>query len=369
MNNSKKKILIATFIYTNYGGILQAYALQSYLSQYNNLEVTNLNFRTKEHENESSLFYLYGSFKSRIGQLIFILLRCRGLYMRIKRTKEFKKRYFKFTKLYRTENEFLECPPFADIYISGSDQVFNPEGKYKNVFYLSFPKGNSRKVSYAASFGIRDLSALNNSIYKTLLNDFDSLSFREQDSAKLINVLLNKNSNWVLDPTFLLTQDEWKKVCVQPLIKEKYIYVYALAEEEVLLKIAKKIQAETGYKIIFTRNNTRNFLKADKFIYGAGPSEFLGLIMDAEYVVTDSFHGLVFSVIFKRQFYVYISRPDYSVRIMNLIELVNGMEYLFDESNISGFKFSRDKSSLNFVKLDEMVKKSKQFINNEIINE
>lgn len=362
MHDKKLKILIFTFIYTNYGGILQAYALQRFLRSFTDFEVFNVNFRTNAHEKESSLFNFYGSFKSKISQLFFILLRFRGLRNRIKRTNSFKKEYFNFTSLYKSESQFLDSPPFADIYISGSDQVFNPEGFYKNLFYLNFDKGASKKISYAASFGLNNFTESQELFIKKHLEDFDYLSFREKEGAELVSSLLKKSTNWVLDPTFLLSAEEWMAISKKPNLSYKYIFVYALAEESKLIEIAREIQKVTNYRIVCTRSNTRDFLKADKFIYGSGPSEFLGLILNADYVVTDSFHGLAFSVIFKRPFYIYISRPEYSKRIKNLLNLIDANTYLYDHSSVQSFSFELNRIQLNYDKLNEMKKISKEFI-------
>ena len=369
MHNSKKKVVgIITFLYTNYGGLLQGYALQKYLKDENSFDVFNINFRTEWHEKDARVFNLYGSFKSKIGQIAFTLLRFNGLLKRKLRTEKFKRDHFNLTLVYRTADEFISNPPIMDIYVSGSDQVFNPNGNYKDVFYLNFTKGKKRKVAYSASFGICDFNQDDTEQIAPLINDFDALSCREKEGSEYLSSISGKEVQWTVDPTLLLTADEWTQIAIAPKIKDKYIFIYALASESYLIDIARKIKEETGYKIFCVRSNTRDFYSIDKFIYGCGPSEFLGLVKNAEYVVTDSFHGTIFSTIFDKPFYVFISRPKVSTRIYNLIELLKVPERIITHESFNSFQFNNNLPLPNKKKLNQMTNDSKDFIKKEIID-
>lgn len=358
----KLKVVIATFIYTNYGGVLQAYALQKYLNSFRNLDVYNLYFHTKWHDKDARVYNLYGSAKSKIGQILFSTLRFSSLFKRKYRTNKFKKAHFKFTSKFSDVDLFTSNPPKADIYISGSDQVFNPNGLYKDVFYLNFEKENSRKIAYAASFGVSEFS--NESAIKILplIDDFDSLSCREKSGCDFIKLLTNRNAEHVVDPTFLLTKEEWLNISISPKMSSKYILIYALASEKELVDVAKKIQIETGYSIVCIRSNSRDFLNVDKVVYSCGPSEFLGYIIDSEYVVTDSFHGTVFSIIFNKKFYTYISRPEVSTRIYSLLQLIDAEDSLITSNNFLDFEASVLSKKLELDKLDVQIENSKEFL-------
>lgn len=221
-----------------------------------------------------------------------------------------------------------------DIYISGSDQVFNTNGDYVDVFYLNFEKGKSRKIAYAASFGICEFSDEIANRILPLVQDFDALSCRENEGAILLSRISGK-CQWVVDPTLLLSADDWNTVLVQPKFKNKYILIYALADENFLIDIANKIKHIYGYKVICVRGNTRDFISVDQVIYDCGPSEFIGLIKHSEYVVTDSFHGTVFSTIFDRPFYTFISRPSVSTRIYNLLEMLDLADRIVTHNNLA----------------------------------
>ncbi len=367
-NKSKKKVVIATFLYTNYGGLLQGLALKTFLSNFNNLDIYNLNFFTKWHSKDSRVFNLYGSLKSRIGQILFSLIRLFPLLRRKRTTNSFKVNNFKLTRQYSSSEDFIANPPIADIFISGSDQVFNPKGLYRDVFYLNFKKNNSKKISYAASFGGDNFSNEELKWIKPMVNDFDALSFREKSGSDFSTIKLKKKNQWVVDPVFLLSRKEWSDFSINPKFESKYIFIYALASEQELLFIAKKIKKETGYKIICVRPNSRNFLDVDKVLYGCSPLEIIGLFENASYIVTDSFHGTAFSIIFDKPFNVFISRPEVSTRIYSLLELVNLSKKIITFERKLNFKYNDKNIKINRGKLDVMITRSINFIKKEIVD-
>lgn len=361
-----KSIGIVTFLYTNYGALLQAYALQKYLRNAN-MNVVNIYFKTKMHENDERVFNLYGTFKSKISQIIFTLIRYRGLRNRKVRTDLFKDKHFNLSPVYNKVEDFIENPPLMDIYISGSDQVFNPYGNYLDVFYLNFKKRNSRKIAYAASFGINNFTEEVTKRILPLVQDFDTISCREKNGSDYLQDILCKKIEWVVDPTLLLSAKEWEEITILPTIKEKYILVYALAEDKKLIEIAKRIKKETGFIIICIRGNTRDFILADKCVYGCGPAEFIGFIRNSEYVVTDSYHGIIFSLIFNKFFYTFISRPSLSTRIYSLLSLLDCSQCVVTEENLKNFEFDCNLSPFNTQRLQELIESSKKFIRKKIL--
>lgn len=365
---SKKKVVIATFLYTNYGGLLQGLALKTFLSKFNNLDIHNLNFFTKWHSKDSRVFNLYGSIKSRIGQILFSLIRLFPLLRRKRKTNSFKVNNFKLTRQYSTSEDFIANPPIADIFISGSDQVFNPKGLYRDVFYLNFKKNNFKKVSYAASFGGANFSDEESKWIKPIVNDFDALSFREKSGSDFSTTKLNEKNEWVVDPVFLMTRKEWSGFSINPKVKSKFIFIYALASEEELLFIANKIKKKTGYQIICVRPNSRNFLDVDKVLYGCSPLEIIGLFENASYIVTDSFHGTAFSIIFDKPFNVFISRPEVSTRIYSLLELVNLSEKIITFNTKLKFIYNDNNKKIDKSKLNLMITRSINFIKKEIVD-
>ena len=365
--NPYRRVVIATFLYTNYGGLLQGFALKYFLNKFKNLTVYNLDFYTKSHYNDSRVFNLYGGLKSRIGQILFSLIRFRQLTRRNKKIASFKLNNFNLTRRYSTVEDFRNNPPSTEIFLTGSDQVFNPNGLYKNVFYLNLKKQNFKKVAYAASFGGASFSKEMTNWIKPIVNDFDSLSCREKTGSDFLTKTLKKDVKWVVDPVFLLNDEEWKNVSISPKIKEKYILIYALAAELDLVTIAKEIKKETGYKIICVRYNTRNFLDVDKVYYGCSPFEVVGLFKNASHIITDSFHGTAFSIIFEKAFDVFISRPEVSTRIYSLLDLVSLTKRIITYENINDFVYIDNYKKIDRNKLDEMISYSKNYLKEEII--
>jgi len=258
-----------------------------------------------------------------------------------------KNRFFKFveeelalTERYDNQEGFLKNVPEFDIYIAGSDQVFHPRSKYLKTYYLGFDKKNSIKIAYAPSFGMSAFSQEIANELKDYLADFDALSCREQDGANFIESIVNKNVPAVVDPTFLLSADEWNEMLIPPASKEKYIFIYDLNGGENLVKIANKIKKETGFKIICQTQKAHVYYNVDEIVLNTGPREFVGLIKGAQYVVTDSFHGVAFSVFLKVKFLTYIAMPNASTRVRSMLASFGLSNRIIENGQAESYVFS-----------------------------
>jgi hypothetical protein len=217
-----------------------------------------------------------------------------------------------------------------DLFVTGSDQVWNYDlTDFDQTYFLDFVKDHEKKGSYAASIGFDKME--NQDIrmeYKRLLADFSFISVREQSAKSMISDLCKKNVEVVLDPTLLIDAEEWEKIAVEPQIKYKYIFVYQLVPSGYLCQILKKLKKETGLKVVFAPFSLGNNCKG-RWEFAAGPKEWIGLIKNAEYVVTDSFHGTVFSVLFKKKVYSCVN--ELGTRITSLLDALQLNELLFDK--------------------------------------
>ena len=357
------KIGIFTYFQTNYGAVLQAYALQKYLQEQPGVEVEIIDFTTSEHLEGHKVFKKQ-SLKNPVAAIayyFFTLIHYRQLKRRVTRTWDFKKEYFNFTRRYSSIKEVLENHPKEDIYITGSDQVFNPNGKYVPLYYLGFDKGNGKKVAYAPSFGI---SKFDDSITQKIegyVKDFDFLSCREPAGAEYLSSIIGQKVPVVVDPVLLHGSDEWGKVATSPKMKGNYIFIYDLNGAENLIKIAKKIQKETKLPIVCLTRNRLKMYPVYKQIYDAGPAEFVGWIKDANYVVTDSFHGTVFSLIFSKQFFTFIALEKTSSRIKNILGKVGLDNRIVTKDGLNEFDFNAYKK-YSSVDLQQLSVASKHFI-------
>lgn len=358
-----KKVGIFTYFQTNYGAVLQAFALQHYLQKQPEVDAEIIDFTTPGHLKAHKVFQKYNG-RNPIRAFKFYFCTCIRYFQlksRITRTWDFKKKYFNFSRRFSSLEDVLLNHPIEDIYVTGSDQVFNPNDRNVPIYYLGFDKGDGKKVAYAPSFGI---SAFNQEITNKItnyINDFDFLSCREKVGADYLSSLTGKRVPQVVDPVLLHDAEEWGKVSIRPKYNKEYIFVYDLNGGERLLSIAKNIQKQTGLKIVCLTCNKTSFYNVNKQIYDAGPSEFLGWIQHASYVVTDSFHGTVFSLIFNQQFFSYIANERTSSRIINLLTTVGLKDRIITKDQLQSFDF-RSYPVLEKVDMTEMVDGSKAYI-------
>lgn len=297
----------------NYGATLQAYALQKALVQVG-VENDVLNYQCR---------YMgapYGLAALKRKGIIRFLLGIAYSVVRMPRRAKFKefRAHIKMTpKLNLRDLHALEGQ--YDAFIAGSDQVWNDSiTDFDPSYYFDFVKSPEKKMSYAASFGFESIPNDVKPKYKELLKDFCFFNMREESGVKNIQSLLEKSANLVLDPTMLLTTEEWNKVACPSVKKDKYILVYQTTVSSFLLNTAKKLALSTGYKIVTIPFPLGGFLKA-KMQLTAGPREWIGLIRDAEIVVTDSFHGSAFAILYNKKFFVCLT--DAATRIYNLLNI------------------------------------------------
>ena len=190
-----------------------------------------------------------------------------------------------------------------DLFVVGSDQTWSPFlNDSSSIYFLNFAE-NFKKTSYASSLGTTDISEDYKRILKEKLASFKHLSCREEFGAEMLSELTGKKVEHVLDPTLLLCAKEWE-VYEQPVrgVPEKYILVYQLGSRPELKIYADVLSSKQGIPVIsiLTNANTKEW---DTTVDGIGPSEFLWLIHHATYIVTDSFHGTMFSINYQKQFF------------------------------------------------------------------
>ncbi|MBI9032077.1 polysaccharide pyruvyl transferase family protein [bacterium] len=324
----------------NYGAMLQAYALSTYISNNINSDTLVIDFRTKKGEKAYKIFRkpkgLKGFLKE-INKFKFYF----NLKERQNRFDDFLKNNFILTDRYLTYSELESDHSEFDVIISGSDQVFNPHGTQYETYLLKFCKDVVRKVAYAPSFGVKQIPRTKNEIMKSLLNKFTYLSARERKGCEIIYDLTSRKVPQVLDPVFLLSVDEYKKIEEPVKLKwSKYILCYSLVGIEKQLDIAIEVKKRLNIPIILLKDSIKmRFKRVDKIVRNAGPSEFLNLFRNADFVVTDSFHGTAFSINFKKNFYSTIIIEEKSDRIIDLLnkiglskQVINSSQNVSDET-------------------------------------
>ena len=313
------KIGIITLpLLNNYGGNLQNLALQSALTKlgHNPMTIDFLRIPT-----QSLLIYMCSWLKT----LLSILIGKRRAFYRYSHKgvrksvfQDFLTRYVcKTNKCYKYKAKQLND---FDAIIVGSDQVWRPKYNYRvtNMF-LDFCRKRKKikRIAYAASFGVEDweYSPKQTVECSRLAQKFNAVSVREESGIKLCKEYLGVDATWVLDPTLLLTMDDYLPFCKEvPVNSEKYLAVYVLDESNQVIDSYKKEAAMRGLVVKKFHANAKSTLTVP---------EWLAMFRDASYVVTDSFHGTVFSIIFGKEFKCVYNEGRGVARFESLLKLYN----------------------------------------------
>jgi hypothetical protein len=222
---------------------------------------------------------------------------------------------------YTSSEAIAYAPPPYDAFICGSDQIWNPficksNGQAWNepAYFLTFAP-EAKRISYAPSISVPAIPAKLRAEMTALLHEIPYLSTRERQGATLIRELTGREAQVVLDPTLLLSREQWNKVAVAPDVREPYMLAYFLGERgsgDEYRQFAHRLSETTGYRIVLLSREMDASERADTLCcYDAGPAEFLGLVRHASCICTDSFHGTIFAINYGKPFYVF-ERPGSS---------------------------------------------------------
>ena len=236
----------------------------------------------------------------------------------------FVKAYFNVPERVLNRNELAGFVEDSDVVVVGSDQLWTPHDILIGYHTLSFVPNGVKKISYATSFGVKELPTAHiKSKAKKFLSDMDEISVREIQGKQIIeNLGVDKPVHVVVDPTMLLTKKDWDKIVPSTRIVDgKYIFCYFLGNNPDHREFAQKIKEQLGLKIVALQHMDEYIAGdgkyVDKVLYDIDPSQFVALIRDAELILTDSFHLSVFSVLYHKKFFVMNRHKDGEVRSTN----------------------------------------------------
>lgn len=360
-----KKIAILSFINTkNYGGLLQAFALQFFLKS-NGYDAFHVDYKAPSVTTGGALKRVIRNAYRRISFLFFDKKR------QINEAKFRKK--IALTHFCGTKHDLsgIEC----DYFIVGSDQVWNPFlNNFDDSYLLSFETAGI-KLAFSASIGLSQ-KCPNSWIkkFKDNLPKFALVSVREKTAKDFLSKICDVNIKESLDPTFLLTKNEWLEAtrdCDSSIIPVKqFALCYVMPGDSKLVRRMIKFARQIAKKeclqlyVIGLRDSER--LKHNKhFIFGAGPSEFVNLIDKSSYVITNSFHGTVFSTIFNKRFFSFVSENGsssaLSERIMDLLHEFDLEDRLITEASDYRNKLSNATTTIiPFDKMEQKIKETEQ---------
>ena len=233
--------------------------------------------------------------------------------------REMRRKYLKLTQLCRTHDDLKRLD--ADIFMTGSDQVWGPtlNGHYDEAYFLSFVK-DKRKIAYAASLGRTDFTAKILSEYKKLLSSYSGIAVRENTAVGLLRQMDIECAGQVLDPTLLLTGDEWSRM-IKKDMGGKYVLVYQLHNNPALSKYAVRFAEHVGLPLYRVSPTFHQIRRGGKFIYLPDLPDFLSYIKNSTYFITDSFHGTAFALNFNRQFIEILPNNKTGNRNQSILQL------------------------------------------------
>jgi hypothetical protein len=322
VKNNKLKIGIATFSWSNnYGAVIQAYALQTYL-------------RGLDHEVQIINYIPYNQ-PAGIKQYIAktpkaIIWKWENAYKR-KVFYRFRNKYLNLTSsVFKSAEDLNKIKDEFNVLISGSDQVWNPKwlDQQKGLWelcFLKFAGENTRVISYAASFGHAEITTMKpewqEAISRNLLN-FDVISVREKSGIEIIKKLTIKNNAFhVVDPTLLIDRNSYDMLIGKSKKRKPYLFSYMLhGLDNESISLEKLISADLGIDIVKCNANKTSFHKSYQL---PSPTEWLGLIKGADMVITNSFHGIVFCLIFHIPFFALLIDGENGSMNTRIIDLLN----------------------------------------------
>lgn len=321
----------------NYGSALQAYAFNKYLRNIG-IECETIDYLT---ERQNDLYRLFEKNKS-------LLAVCRNIqsFMYLKKLKIHKARFDEFltaylpmtAQQYHKPSELDKLNDEYDYFICGSDQIWNPlTVDFDQSYLLSFVKNKKKCVAYAPSVAINRIPDEYNELFFDSLQNYKALSTREKSGSNIISNIVGRKCEVVVDPVLLLSPKEWSDIAEDIPYKD-YILGYYIGNVDGMRGFADKLRNKTGKRVIVIYKNLRDFKYKTVKAYDAGPREFVGLVRNASYIVTNSFHAAVFSLIFKKNFWVFTdsNNPNSSgSRIENILEVVGMSNRILDAATMN----------------------------------
>lgn len=347
---------------TNFGSLLQTYATQRYIEKLG-YQTEVIDFVPEGISFKRSVWPKGGKVWKKIIKFIPLLI-CNMAQFHMCNT--FLKKYIHLSeKRYHRYEEIENDVPQADIYLSGSDQVWNtqnnnPQNDLK-AYYLCFVPERVKKIAYAGSFGRTEFSIQERTTICEWLSRYYAISTREDTGVEILKSM-GLDGQHVVDPTLLLSAKEWHEFCEKKAPIQGYVFVYNLNRNKLLETIAIRVAKQKGLRIV-------NFADTFEFIKGAenrinnSVMDFLNYISHADIVITDSFHGTAFSLNFERQF-ICVAAPKYNCRLESVLRLTGLLEKRMVYSEEQAMEVAKQEIDYEIIRkrLDEARDKSKNFL-------
>ncbi|WP_029071011.1 polysaccharide pyruvyl transferase family protein [Kandleria vitulina] len=371
-----KKIGILTFYKAqNYGAVLQAYALQEKINDLG-FDAYHINFQDKLYMNNNS---------SLVRKIFSVIKLSKGNVYKYIKTKNISSKtsnlFEKFRKnnIHESKKKYnkndISCSNLEyDAFVCGSDMVWSDIGQDLETYFLRFTDYEKR-IAYAPSItGTDNYSIEKNEMMKEYINGIKHLSVREKSGIDYINKITARKAFLAIDPTLLLTKDDWiDKLYLQKNTDDKYVLVYMFQGSKSISKEIKTFAKKNNLKIRYipmTIDERYNEVK-NGFSGSYGPKEFLELFLNASFVVTNSYHGLIFSINFNIPFVLYHRETDnkwkdHENRMNGILDMFNLNErYLYYNNHIKNNFINLNYDSIND-KLHSLTNESLKYLKNSL---
>lgn len=317
---------------SNYGAVFQTYALQRFLNS-NGIESEVIDYRCpfiEKHITPKRFIEWIRPFN-----MYRLLFKNAYILDNRKNFAEFVKNYIPVSDEEYNPDNIKNANELYDIFIVGSDQIWsNYCAGFDKNYFLEFVNDKKKKNSYSASFGFVEWPVGLEDEYHRLLADFNAISIREVQGAKLVNRWNDIKAEWTLDPVFLLSKEEWISITAPIENRKPYLVLYLMTETKSIIQYAKKVAKERNLEVIYVSERLLNHcgMKNKK---KSTPVEWLSLINSAEFIVTNSFHGTALSIILEKDFSVELLPEPSKVnsRITDVLHKLNLSGRIINNNN------------------------------------
>lgn len=368
-----KEIALLTCFMDNYGACLQAYALQSLLLEKGYAIDIIRYLEPRGYEDTRKIFQKIIRSNPVIKFRCLIDKKYEKEYHRHECFEKFRREHLLFFESdFYSYEEVKSITKKYDVFLCGSDQIWNPTF-YKGpnrVYYLDFADGK-RRVSYAPSIGINDMPKEYRDEFVRMISKFDCITVREETGKKIIEKYTKKKANVVLDPTFLLTSKKWEDFASTSKfnIGEEYIFCYLFGERDYYFKFIDMISQKLKCKVVIIPFTEKQHAKGYHNIWEANPVDFVKLVFNAKFVITDSFHATAFSINLNKPFYSLLrhdvaDKESMNSRIFDILKLTKLENRLwYDNTVIDKFEDKIDWEVSNNILKEKREKHIEMLIN------
>lgn len=358
------KVLTLTTQYANnMGALLQCYALSHYINGLEGVTCQVIDYHPVGSQKSWSIFHKPSGIRD-LAKICFAAVMIHRYPARKRRNREVRRfinEFIPLTKEKYDSKSIKNNPPEADVYVCGSDQIWNPNLFHNDfTYYFDFIK-EGKKLAYAASATNVWSDDFAQHI-QPFLKEFTAISMREDVNLHQVSALSGLNVTTAIDPVFLLSAKQWMNIAEEPSVEEPFILCYFIGTDKRYNDIANLIRNKTGYKIVHLNVNLQSRVKADYEIRDVHPQMFLGYIARASFVLTNSFHCSAFSIIFKKNF-KFIRKPQGNSRVEMLCKCFNLDSVIIEKTDKDIVMSTRYD---NLQKGIEYIEQSKQFIRDAI---